>query len=346
MPRREAMLYVRQDGNRVACRLCAHRCLLGEGQFGLCGVRQNLDGVLYTHVYEEAIAAHIDPIEKKPLYHFLPGSKSLSIATIGCNFRCPFCQNWEISQTRLSDGKSGIQSRHLPVKEVVRQALLSDCESISYTYTEPTIFFEYAYETARLAKESGLKNNFVTNGYMTAEALEEIKPYLDAANVDLKFFRDESYQKMCKARLQPVLDSIQKMRELGIWVEVTTLVIPELNDSEEELRGIARFLAGVDRDIPWHLSRFHPDYKYLKSVNTPLATLKRAREIGQAEGLRYVYLGNVWGEGEDTHCPQCGTAVIRREGLWVKSNLLEDGHCPKCGQTIAGIFTRSLPFRF
>ncbi len=338
MPRREASLYVRQEGGKVACRLCAHRCRLEDGQFGICGVRQNIGGILYTHVFEEAIAAHIDPIEKKPLFHFLPGSRSLSIATIGCNFRCPFCQNWEISQNRLSDGKSGVRSSHLPVKEVVRQALLNDCQSISYTYTEPTIFFEYAYETARLARESELRNNFVTNGYMTAEALEEIKPYLDAANVDLKFFKDESYRKVCQARLQPVLDSIGKMRELGIWVEVTTLVIPGLNDSEEELRGIARFLAGLDPDIPWHLSRFHPDYKYLKASDTPVSTLRKAREIGQAEGLRYVYLGNVWGEGEDTHCPQCGTAVIRREGLWVKTNLLQAGHCPKCGREIAGVF--------
>jgi pyruvate formate lyase activating enzyme len=301
-------------------------------------VRQNVGGVLYTHVYEEAIAAHVDPIEKKPFFHFLPGSKSLSIATVGCNFRCPFCQNWEISQSRPSDGKSGLRSTRLAVKEVVRQALLNDCQSISYTYTEPTIFFEYAYDTARLAKESGLRNNFVTNGFMTGEALETIKPYLDAANVDLKFFREESYQKICKARLQPVLESISKMRELGIWVEVTTLVIPGLNDSEEELRDIARFLASVDRDIPWHLSRFHPDYEYLDKQATPVATLRKAREIGKSEGLRYIYLGNVWGEGEDTHCPNCGQLLISREGFWVKSNLIKDGHCPKCGYKIAGVF--------
>lgn len=338
MARREAMLYHRLDGKKVACVLCAHRCVLNEGQFGICGVRQNIDGVLYTHVYEEAIAAHIDPIEKKPFFHFLPGSKSLSIATIGCNFRCPFCQNWEISQTRLSDGATGLRSSPLPVKEVVRQALLNDCQSISYTYTEPTIFFEYAFDTARLAKDSGLKNNFVTNGFMTAEALETIKPYLDAANVDLKFFRDESYKKICKARLQPVLDSIRKMRELGIWVEVTTLVIPGLNDSEEELRDIAKFLVSVDRDIPWHLSRFHPDYELLDTPATPVRTLRKAAEIGRTEGLRYIYLGNVWGEGESTFCPKCGENIITREGFWVKSNLLEDGRCPNCGQKIAGIF--------
>ena len=338
MPRREAMLYTALDKKRVACELCAHHCVLNEGQFGICGVRQNIEGRLYTHVFEEAIAAHVDPIEKKPFFHYLPGTKSLSIATIGCNFRCPFCQNWEISQTRLTDEKSDIKGNFLAVKEIVRQALRHDCAGISYTYTEPTIFFEYAYETARLAKESRLKNNFVTNGFMTEKALETIKPYLDAANVDLKFFREESYQQICRARLQPVLESIRKMRELGIWVEVTTLVIPGINDSEEELRDIARFLAEVDRNIPWHISRFHPDYEYLKASPTPVATLKKAREIGRAEGLNYVYLGNVWGEGEDTYCPNCGKLLIRREGFWVKSNLVKDAHCPQCGQEIAGVF--------
>jgi len=338
MARRQAMLFSYLDKKRVACELCAHGCVLNDGQFGICGVRQNIDGILYTHVFEEAIAAHVDPIEKKPFFHFLPGTKSLSIATIGCNFRCPFCQNWEISQTRLTDEKSEVSGNFLPVKEIVRQALRNECASISYTYTEPTIFFEYAYETARLAKESGLKNNFVTNGFMTEKALKTIRPYLDAANVDLKFFRDESYKQICKARLQPVLDSICKMRELGIWVEVTTLVVPGLNDSDEELRNIAHFLVETDPDIPWHISRFHPDYEYLDARPTPISTLKKAREIGRSAGLRYIYLGNVWGEGEDTNCPSCGQLLISREGFWVKSNQVKDGHCPKCGQTIAGIF--------
>ncbi|MDD8031921.1 MAG: AmmeMemoRadiSam system radical SAM enzyme [Acidobacteriota bacterium] len=339
MPRHEAMLYSRREGKKVICELCAHDCILNEGQFGICGVRQNIDGVLYTHVFEEAIAAHIDPIEKKPFFHFLPGSKSLSIATIGCNFRCPFCQNWEISQARYSDGKSGLKSTHLPVKEVVRQAIINECQSISYTYTEPTVFFEYAYETARLAKESGLRNNFVTNGFMTEKALETIQPYLDAANVDLKFFRESSYKKICKARLEPVLQSIRKMKELGIWVEVTTLIIPGINDSEEELRDIARFLAGVDCDLPWHLSRFHPDYNYFEAPATPLSALEKARDIGRAEGLRYIYLGNVWGEGEDTFCPNCGQLLIKRDGFMVKSIRLTNGRCPNCHYQIAGVFS-------
>jgi pyruvate formate lyase activating enzyme len=232
-----------------------------------------------------------------------------------------------------------LKSTHLPVKEVVRQALLNDCQSISYTYTEPTVFFEYAYETARLAKESGLRNNFVTNGFMTEKALETIQPYLDAANVDLKFFREASYKRICKARLEPVLQSIKKMKELGIWVEATTLIIPGLNDSAEELRDIARFLAGIDRNLPWHISRFHPDYNYLEAPATPLSALEKARDIGQDEGLRYIYMGNVWGEGEDTFCPNCRQLLIKREGFAVRSTWLTDGECPNCHYQIAGIFS-------
>ena len=338
MPRHEAMLYDRLEGQRIECRLCAHRCVLRAGQFGICGVRQNVEGTLYTYVYEEVIAAHIDPIEKKPLFHFLPGSLALSIATVGCNFQCPFCQNWEISQTRLSGGGPELRSNYLPVEEVVRQAKLNRCASISYTYTEPTIFFEYAYDVARLARGEGIKNNFVTNGFMTAEALETIKPYLDAANVDLKFFREEKYKKVCKARLQPVLDSIKKMKELNIWVEVTTLIIPGENDSREELQEMASFLASVDPDIPWHLSRFHPDYKYLNSQPTPISTLRLARDIGREAGLNYIYLGNVWGEGENTICPGCGALLIEREGFAVRENRIKAGHCTDCGRLIAGVF--------
>jgi pyruvate formate lyase activating enzyme len=338
MPRREARLYDRLEEQRVGCRLCAHRCVLAEGQFGICGVRQNVEGRLYTYVYEEVIAAHVDPIEKKPFFHFLPGSEALSIATIGCNFQCPFCQNWEISQARISGDVEGLRSSHLAVEEVVRQAKLNHCASISYTYTEPTIFFEYAYDVAKLAKEEGIRNNFVTNGFMTGEALEDIKPYLDAANVDLKFFREEKYKKICKAKLQPVLDSIKKMKELNIWVEVTTLVIPGENDSRQELQDMARFLASVDPDIPWHLSRFHPNYKYLDNEATPVETLRMARDIGREAGLNYIYVGNVWGEGEDTVCPGCGALLIEREGFTVRKNRIKAGHCPDCGRRIAGVF--------
>jgi pyruvate formate lyase activating enzyme len=332
------MLYAPLEGGRVACRLCAHLCKIMPDKFGVCGVRENRDGKLVTHVYGEVIAAHVDPIEKKPFFHFLPGTTSFSIATIGCNFRCGFCQNWQISQASKGE-RPRERGYALSPDDVVRNAIERRCRSISYTYTEPTIFFEYAYDTAKLAKAAGLANNFVTNGFMTAEALETVRPYLDAANVDLKAYRDETYKKVCRGRLQPVCDSIRLMRKLGIWVEVTTLVVPEMNDSEEELRDIARFIAGVDADIPWHISRFHPDYQYTEVKPTPMVSLKRAYDIGKKEGLRFIYIGNVMGEGEDTFCPQCGKPIIRRQGFWVEENRIKDGRCPSCGAQISGVFS-------
>jgi len=334
---KEAMLYRGLENDQVVCQLCAHRCRIAPSKWGVCGVRENRAGKLVTHAYGEVIAAHVDPIEKKPFYHFLPGTTSFSIATVGCNFRCPFCQNWEISQASKKDASGGRDFKLLP-EDIVREASERGCRSISYTYTEPTIFFEYAYDTAKLAKQAGLSNNFVTNGFMTAEALETIRPYLDAANVDLKAFREETYKKVCKARLQPVLDSIRLMRTFKIWVEITTLVVPGLNDGEDELRDIARFIAGVDRDIPWHLSRFHPDYEYTDAQPTPIATLRKASEIGQKEGLRYIYIGNVMGEGDLTLCPNCRKTLITRHGFWVEDNKIRAGKCPFCQTPVAGIF--------
>ncbi|MGA2363390.1 MAG: AmmeMemoRadiSam system radical SAM enzyme [Candidatus Aminicenantales bacterium] len=334
---KDAMLWSPLEGGKVACALCSHRCVIAPSKAGICAVRENREGKLVTLVYGEVIAAHVDPIEKKPLYHFYPGSKALSIATAGCNFRCAFCQNWEISQApRRMDG--GIGGQTLSPQEIVREALAQDCRSISYTYTEPTIFFEYAYDTARLAKEAGLANNFVTNGYMTEEALTTIRPYLDAANVDLKAFQDETYKKVCGSRLEPVLDSIRRMKKLGIWVEVTTLVVPGLNDGAEELTGIARFIAGVDPDIPWHISRFHPDFEYTDTPPTPAKTLRLAAETGKREGLRYIYIGNMSGESEDTHCPTCGRVLIRRQGFFVAENRMTGTTCPFCAGPIAGVF--------
>jgi pyruvate formate lyase activating enzyme len=334
---KEAMLAEAREGGKTACRLCAHRCLIAPGKFGVCGVRENRGGTLLTHVYGEVIAAHVDPIEKKPFYHFLPGTTSFSIATIGCNFKCGFCQNWEISQASLAEGAAA-GPRRLPPEDAVRIALEAGCRSLSYTYTEPTIFFEYALDTARLAKKAGLANTFVTNGYMTAEALNILAPSLDAANVDLKAFRDETYKKICQARLAPVLESIRLMRTLGIWVEVTTLVVPGLNDGDEELRNIARFLAEVDPDIPWHLSRFHPDFQYTDARPTPVATLRRAADIGRREGLRFVYIGNVYGESETTFCPACGKTVISRSGFRVERDETRNGLCAFCGASIPGRF--------
>ena len=333
---KEARLYDSLRDKHVFCRLCNHKCRIAPDKFGICGVRQNRDGKLYTHVYGELIAAHVDPIEKKPLYHYLPGTASFSMATIGCNFRCSFCQNWQISQDSARDGKAS-GSSYLP-KEIVAAAKSQNCRSISYTYTEPTIFFEYAYDTARLAKDEGLGNVFVTNGYMTLEALDVINPYLDACNVDLKSFREEFYDKICKARLKPVLESIRYMKKLGIWLEVTTLVVPGQNDSDKELSDIAEFIADVDVDIPWHISRFLPDYNYLNSRPTPIEALRRAYTIGEKAGLHYIYIGNVMGESEDTVCPECGKIVIKRHGFSISDNRIKDSSCPFCGHSIAGVF--------
>jgi len=334
---REAMLWDPVGDGTVACRVCAHRCVIKPGKRGVCAVRENRDGRLVTLVYGEVVAAHVDPIEKKPLYHFFPGSRALSIATPGCNFHCGFCQNWQISQAPRRTG-GGIAGEPLKPEDVVRVAREEGCRSISYTYTEPTIFIEYAHDTAVLAREAGLANNFVTNGYMTAEALDALRPCLDAANVDLKAFRDETYKKVCGARLEPVLDSIRRMKELGIWVEVTTLVVPGLNDGPAELEAIARFIASVDPDIPWHISRFHPDYEYTEAPATPVSTLRAAAVAGRKEGLRYIYVGNVPGESEDTACATCGTVLIRRRGFMVVASVLEDSRCPRCGSALPGRF--------
>ncbi len=334
---REAMLWDPLEGGKAGCRLCAHRCVVGPGRRGVCGVRENRAGRLETLVYGEVVAAHVDPIEKKPLYHFLPGSKALSVATAGCNFRCGFCQNWQISQAPRREG-GGIAGEPFPPAAVVRAALDQGCRSVSYTYTEPTVFFEYAYDTAGLAREAGLRNSFVTNGYMTPEALEAIAPRLDAANVDLKAFSDETYKKVCGARLEPVLASIRRMRGLGIWVEVTTLVVPGLNDGADELEAIARFIASVGPDVPWHVSRFHPDYEYTGAPATPVATLRAAADAGRRAGLRHVYVGNLPGEPEDTRCASCGLALIRRRGFAVVENVLRDSRCPRCGEPLAGRF--------
>ncbi len=334
---KEAILYQRLPGGRVRCNLCAHRCLLLPGRTGICHVRQNREGALYTLVYGRAAAQEIDPVEKKPLFHFYPGSAAYSIATVGCNFHCLFCQNWQISQ--IVPSYEALFGEECPPEAIVDRAQRSRSQSIAYTYTEPTIFFEYALDTARLAAQRGLKNIFVTNGYETPEAVATIRPYLDAANIDLKSYSDRYYRKVVGARLQPVLDTIRLMKSLGIWVEVTTLVVPGHNDSPEELRSIARFLASdVGRDTPWHISRFFPAYRMADVPPTPVSTLRQAREIGLEEGLEFVYVGNVRGmPWESTYCPGCSTLLIERSGYAILANRVSEGRCPDCGRRIAGV---------
>jgi len=332
---KEADLYEKLEANKVHCFLCSHHCIISDGKFGVCNVRENRGGILYTQSYGRLVAQHIDPIEKKPLYHFLPGSSSFSIAAMGCNFQCGFCQNWQISQVK--EAKSlGVNPQEVEPEEVVKQAKRSGSKSVSYTYTEPTIFFEYAYAIGQLAKEEGLYNVFVTNGYMTEEMIHKIHPYLDAANIDLKSFSDDYYRKLCKGRLAPVLKSIETLKKLNIWVEVTTLVLPGQNDSEEELGKIAGFLASVDLSIPWHISRFYPQYKMDNLESTPIKTLDRAYEIGKGAGLRYIYLGNV-GRGNNTYCDKCGKLLIERLGFSIKHYKLREGRCPDCQTSIDGV---------
>ena len=330
---KEAAFYKKLKDKKVRCNLCNHRCLISPGKRGVCFVRENKNGTLYSLVYGIALAANIDPIEKKPLFHFQPGTVSFSIATAGCNFRCEFCQNWRESQ--IAKGPGGrIVGRELSPKRIVEEAKRAGCASIAYTYTEPTIFFEYAQDTAKLAKKEGITNVFVTNGYQTPETIKEMAKFVDAANIDLKSFSEKFYQKVCGAKLKPVLESIKLMHKAGIWIEVTTLVVPKQNDSKKELTQIAQFIAKIDKSIPWHISRFHPDYKMVDSYPTPIETLEMAYEIGKKAGLKYIYLGNIITETkENTYCPKCNNLAIRRIGYHTEIlGVDKKGKCSECGE--------------
>jgi pyruvate formate lyase activating enzyme len=334
----EALFYDKLDERKVRCRLCHHRCLINENGFGKCKVRQNVNGVLETMIYSRLVAINPDPIEKKPLYHVMPGSLAYSIGAAGCNFRCIFCQNAEISQMPREHGRMG---HHVfSAADIVDGAEKNRCRSIAYTYTEPTVNFEFCYDTAVLARGKGLKNIFVTNGYMSPEAIDMIAPFLDAANVDLKSFSNDFYKDLCEARLEPVKESIRHLHRKGVFVEITTLIIPGRNDDDDELTALAEFLVNdLGPETPWHISRFHPTYKLMNVSPTPVGTLTRARDIGLKAGLKYVYIGNVHGHpGENTCCPQCGKVIIERAGFYnIKQYKIENGHCVFCGALINGI---------
>ncbi len=333
---KEAMFYSREDDLKVRCALCSHNCLINDGKRGVCAVRVNTGGVLNSMVYGKLIAMNVDPIEKKPLFHFHPASTSLSIAAEGCNFRCMHCQNFDISQHPREH--NDIQGSDAAPHDVVTAAANAGCRSISYTYTEPTVFYEFAYDCAVLAHEQGIKNVFVSNGYTSPEAVMKIAPFLDGINIDLKG-DDAFYKEVCGARLQPVLDNLKLMRELGVWVEVTTLIIPSYNDSETTLNGIAEYIVSVDRSIPWHVTQFYPTYKLMDQPRTPFETLERAREIGYEKGLRFVYEGNVPGEGrENTYCPNCGELLIERSGYRIMKNHIQDDRCFNCMENIEGVW--------
>jgi pyruvate formate lyase activating enzyme len=334
----EAYLYEPYREKEVKCNLCRHRCIIKPAARGICGVRENRNGKLISRVYGRVIAANIDPIEKKPLFHVMPGSLSFSVATVGCNFKCRFCQNADIAQMP-ADRDGFITGKSATPEAIVDHALGANCKSISYTYTEPTVYFEFAYDTARLAAEKGIKNVFVTNGYMSPEALRMAAPFLDGANVDLKAFSDDFYKTYCGARLAPVKDTLKLMKELGIFVEITTLLIPGLNDDEKELAELAAFIRDeLGPQTPWHVSRFHPTYRLTDRPPTPVETILKAREIGTKAGLRYVYVGNVRDEnGENTFCHSCGLLLIARRGFTVEKNVIQNNRCPQCRAVIDGI---------
>jgi len=336
---REAMFQEPLGGGTVRCRLCAHLCVVRPGKRGICKVRENRDGTLISLSYGMLTSLASDPIEKKPLFHFLPGTLSLSVATAGCNLSCPWCQNHSLS--RMPGRAPHIPGRMTSPEEIVTHASRSGCTTISYTYSEPTIFYEYAREIGIIARKHGIRNVFVTNGHMTPEAVRDAaSTFLDAANVDLKGGTRAFYKHHCKAKMEAVLETIRLMHALGVWVEVTTLLIPETNDSEHDLQQVAGFIASVDRSIPWHVSRFHPDLHFTHLQQTPIESLRRAVDIGHEAGLLHIYMGNAWGAGgEDTLCSSCGRVVQRRRGFTTENVGMQGGSCRACGTPIAGVFS-------
>jgi len=325
--------FVYNDEDSITCLLCKHYCTLKEGRGGICGINYNINSELVNKTYAHPSALHVDPIEKKPLYHFLPASKSLSIGTVGCNLRCPFCQNYSISQTSIID-ESIVYTPH----DIVKLALANRTKSISYTYNEPTIWYPYAKDIGVLAKEVGIKNVFVSSGYESREVLEDLPSWLDAANIDLKSFSHDYYKKVLKADLDGVLESLVAFSKSSIWLEITTLLIPEVNDSSQEIEKMAEFIVTkLGRDVPWHLSAFHPDYKMNDTPPTSMATMQRAKEIAKSFGIKYVYLGNVLDDGS-TYCPKCQTELIHRDGYKSKILNLSNSTCTNCGEVIEGVW--------
>jgi len=334
------------DNDTVQCEACAHFCVVKEGEVGICGVRQNVGGEFYLLVYGLATAVHIDPIEKKPLFHFLPGSQVFSFGTLGCNFRCANCQNYQISQIYNLKGDVNRYDEidlgyNFSPEKIVKNAVESGCHSIAYTYNEPTVFLEYALETMKLAHEKGLKNIWVSNGFMSNKTLDCIEPYLDAANIDIKSFSMDFYKKNCGARLAPVLENCQRLVKEGVWLEITTLIIPTLSDEEKMFRQVAKFIKEkLGDDVPWHISAFSGEISWqLQSTPaTPIGLIKRAYEVGKEEGLKYVYAGNTWKSNlESSYCGRCGEILIKRIG-YEAQRFDRGGICAHCGEKMSGIF--------
>lgn len=351
---KKALLYKKLKHKDVQCLACSWQCTISPNNTGICGVRQNKNGDLYVLVYGRPVSVNVDPIEKKPLFHFLPGRTAFSIGTLGCNFSCAFCQNWDISQTPKLIKKVDLEHKKqrsiqdlisscqtLSPEQIIDYCLKNKIPAISYTYNEPAIFFEYAYDTARLAHEKNIKNTYVSNGFETDIALEKISPFLDAINIDLKSFSSEFYKNICKAKIEPVLKNIKKIAKdfKKTWLEITTLIIPGYNDSVKEIKQIAEFIAEINSSIPWHISAFYPAYKMGDVPPTSEKTIKQAYEIGKKAGLRFVYTGNIYDEqGQNTYCPKCDTCLITRYGYSIKEVLIKNNKCPQCKETIQGVW--------
>ena len=335
----EARFYRKLAGGKVQCVLCPSSCVVGDGARGVCGARINRGGVFYSMVYAQVSAAHVDAIEKKPLFHYLPGTTALSIATAGCNLRCKYCQNWDLSQALPEESSAD----PLPPEAVVELALESGCPTIAYTYNEPAIFAEYMMDTADAARAAGLGNISVSNGYVQHDALVEAYGRMDAVKIDVKAFTEKFYREIAGGALKPVLQSLVTLRGMGKWIEIVYLVIPTLNDSDQEFAGLAKWIkANLGEDVPLHFTRFHPEFELRELPPTPVATLERAKQIADGEGLHYVYIGNVPGHAaQDTYCPGCKNLLVERTGFLVtRMKIGTDGACPDCKRAIAGIWRR------
>ncbi|KPK96941.1 MAG: radical SAM protein [Omnitrophica WOR_2 bacterium SM23_72] len=335
-PLKEALYYEKLENKSVQCHICPRNCIISDGKRGFCGVRENRAGTLFSLSYGKLVSVHVDPIEKKPLFHFYPATSAFSIATAGCNLRCKFCQNWEISQRKPEE----VHYSYIEPRQLVNKAKESGSPTIAYTYTEPTIFYEYMLETAKLARQVGLKNIMHSCGYINEEPLRELIPYLDAANIDLKGFSDDYYQKLSEATLEPVLNTLEILKKEGVHLEITNLVLPGFNDDPEIIIKMCLWIKeNLGTDVPLHFSRFFPMYQLLSLNPTPVASLERARKIALDCGLKYVYIGNVAGHpAENTYCPRCGKLLIERKGYFILQNNIQDGKCRYCGERIEGVW--------
>ena len=334
---KEAMYYEKLHENEIKCKLCPKECVVGDKERGWCGVRDNRKGKYYTLVHSNPCAVHIDPIEKKPFYHFIPASLALSISTAGCNLNCKYCQNWQISQYRPEQ----TTNVYAPPEMVVEAAQKRKCQSIAYTYAEPIVFYEYMLDTARIGRKAGVKSVVISAGYIHIDPLKELCETVDAVKIDLKAFSDKFYKEICKGTLQPVLDTLKTLKEMKVWHEIIDLVVPTLNDTEEEFKSLAKWIVdNLGPDVPLHFSKFHPTYQLKNLPNTPLKTLETARQISMDVGLNYVYIGNVNPdhEGNNTYCPKCHEMLIQRYGYMIIKNDVVNGKCKHCGNEIPGVW--------